>query len=236
MIVSAHQPAHLPWLGYLDKIARSDVFVYLDDVQFEKNSFTNRNRIKTPQGIAWLTVPLHAKGHLSGTIRDLRIDDSRPWRLKQLKTIEVAYRRAPAFEAVFTQISAWIADPTPVFADYCWQQLQGWVAQAGLSTRLIRASSLGLVSRKSDLVLDICRSLGATRYLSGALGAGYLAEADFADAGITIEYQAFDCPPYPQLWGDFVPTLSALDYWMNLGRLPDFDRRAGFNAGSCGPA
>lgn len=219
MIVSAHQPAHLPWLGYLDKIARSDVFVFLDDVQFEKNSFTNRNRIKTPQGVGWLTVPLLARGHMTGTIRDLRIDESRPWREKQIKTIAGAYRRAPAFTEVFPAVAAWIGDPTDHFADYCWNQLKGWLEHAAIGTRIVRSSDLGVTERKSDLVLELCRRLGADHYLSGALGRGYLDEASFAAAGITIEYQDFRHPTHPQLWGEFVSCLSAVDAWMNTGTL-----------------
>ena len=225
MILSAHQPAHLPWLGYLDKIARSDLFVFLDHVQFEKNSFTNRNRIRTPQGTAWLTVPLSTRGHMNGAIRDLRIDESRPWRERQIRTIAMAYRRAPAFDAVFPVIEGWISDPTDRFADYCFHQLQGWLRQAEIGTEVVRSSDLAPTARKSDLVLELCRRTGADRYLSGALGRNYLDEASFAAAGIAVEYQDFRAPIHPQLWGEFVPNLSAVDHWMNTG-----DLRTGFAA------
>ena len=94
MILSAHQPAYLPWLGYFDKIARADVFVYLDTVQFEKNSFINRNQIKTPQGAQWLTIPVRTKGHMSASLRTTEIDDSQKWRSKHIKSIETNYRKA----------------------------------------------------------------------------------------------------------------------------------------------
>ena len=92
MMLSAHQPAYLPWLGYLDKIASADVFVFLDDVQFEKNSFINRNRIKTSQGAQWLTVPVRMKGHMYATLLNTSMDDSQPWRRKHLAAVALNYR------------------------------------------------------------------------------------------------------------------------------------------------
>lgn len=219
MIVAIHQPAHLPWLGYLDRIARVDRFVFLDHVQFEKNSFTNRNRIKTAAGVGWLTVPVRQRGHTTSTIADMTIDETRPWRAKQIRTIEEAYRRTPGFAAAFPAISTWIADPTSIFADYCLSQLKGWLACTGIATPVVRSSELGIGGRKSDLVLDICEKLGADRYLSGPLGRGYLDEAAFAEAGVGIDWHTFTAPVYPQRFGDFVPNLSAVDHWMNTGDL-----------------
>lgn len=89
MILSAHQPAYLPWLGYFDKITEADIFVFLDTVQYEKNSFINRNKIKTPQGPQWLTIPVKSKGHITATLRETLVDDSKPWRSKHLKSIEM---------------------------------------------------------------------------------------------------------------------------------------------------
>src|SRR5690349_7924911 len=104
MLLSAHQPAYLPWLGYFDKIRRCDVFVYLDTVQFEKNSFTNRNKVKTAQGPLWLTVPVRSKGHLSSTLQELELDPAQRWRHKHLKTLREAYAKAPHFEARFERM------------------------------------------------------------------------------------------------------------------------------------
>src|SRR5580704_11293436 len=106
MMLSAHQPAYLPWLGYFHKIAQADVFVYLDSVQYEKNSYINRNQIKTPQGASWLTIPVKTKGHMGGSLRTTNIDDSQPWRSKHLKSIEMNYRKASRFDLCFPKIQA----------------------------------------------------------------------------------------------------------------------------------
>src|SRR5215470_5119272 len=97
MVLTIHQPAYLPWLGYFDRIAQSDAFIFLDNVQFERNSFTNRNRIKTANGPIWLTVPVRLNGHLDQTILATEIDERRDWRRKHLRAIEQNYRRAPCF-------------------------------------------------------------------------------------------------------------------------------------------
>jgi hypothetical protein len=217
MRLSAHQPAYLPWLGYLQKVARADVFVYLDAVQFEKNSYTNRNRIKTPQGALWLTVPVKARGHTQGTLGDLAIDDAQPWRAKHLKTLEANYRKAPHFARNWPKLQNLLATPAETLAGFGWHELNFWLREFGIGTRVLRQSDLPPTGAKSDLVLDLCRTLGADCYLSGALGRDYLRTDDFRAAGIEVEFQQFEPPVYPQLWGAFVPCLSVVDFWMNCG-------------------
>lgn len=215
MILSAHQPAYLPWLGYFDKIASADVFVYLDTVQFEKNSFINRNQIKTPQGALWLTIPVKTKGHTSASLRSTEIDDTQPWRAKHLKSIEMNYRKAPRFEEFFPKIEALIRMPESNLAEYCFHQLRFWLDELAIDTQVVRSSQLPVESTKSDLVLDLCRYFSAKHYLSGAFGRSYLIEDKFKKMGIEIEYQNFKSQSYPQLWKEFIPNLSILDWWMN---------------------
>jgi hypothetical protein len=217
VILSAHQPAYLPWLGYLDKIARADVFVYLDTVQFEKNSFINRNRIKTAQGVQWLTIPVKTRGHLSATLRDTQIETGQDWRTKHLKAIAMNYRRAAHFPACFRQLESLLSDSQTNLAELCWAQLRFWLELFAIETHVVRASELDVLGTKSDLVLALCRHFGADHYLSGALGRDYLVVEDFRAAGVEVEFQQFAPPVYPQLWGDFVPALSVVDYWMNCG-------------------
>jgi hypothetical protein len=220
VILAAHQPAYLPWLGYFDKIARVDVFVYLDTVQFEKNSYTNRNRIKTPNGAQWLTIPVKGKGHLSATLRDMQIDNSQPWRSRHLKAVAMNYRKAPSFEARFPKLEAMLADAEDNLAELCWRQLRVWLDEVGIATRLVRSSELPAMRSKSDLILDLCGHFGANHYVSGTLGRDYLVESDFQSAGITVEYQDYTHPVYPQLWGEFLPCLSIVDSWMNCQTVP----------------
>lgn len=217
MILSAHQPAYLPWLGYFEKIQRSDVFIYLDTVQFEKNSFINRNKIKTPQGGQWLTIPIKVKGHTNTTLADTEVDDGQPWRTKHLKSIEMNYRKAPYFAEAYPEFERLISTPTNILAELCWQQLNFWLAEFEIETKVIRSSELEINSKKSDLVLDLCKHFSAENYLSGALGRDYLNENDFADAGIKVAYQEFIHPAYSQRWGNFEPYMGIVDYWMNCG-------------------
>lgn len=225
MILSAHQPAYLPWLGYFDKIARADVFVYLDTVQYEKNSFINRNQVKTAQGTSWLTIPVKTKGHIAGSLLTTEIDESQPWRQKHLKTIEMNYRKAPFFEKNFPKLQEIILKPESLLAEMSWKQLQFWLTEFDIKTKVVRASDLPVQSKKSDLVLDLCKHVGANRYLSGALGKDYLDEAAFAESGVKIDYQDFKPSVYPQLWGNFVPYMSIVDYWMNTGSTLHFDNK-----------
>jgi hypothetical protein len=215
MILSAHQPAYLPWQGYFEKIASADVFVYLDTVQFEKNSFINRNKIKTPQGVLWLTIPVKSSGHTSSTLSSSEIDNSQRWRANHLKTIEMNYRKAPHFEKNFPKIEALISSPESNLAEYCFHQLHFWLHELSIDTQVVRASDLKIKSAKSDLIRDLCSHFSAKQYLSGALGRDYLIEDDFRKAGIEIDYQNFTPKIYPQLWGNYIPYLSILDWWMN---------------------
>jgi WbqC-like protein family len=215
MVLTIHQPAYLPWLGYLDRIAQSDAFIFLDNVQFERNSFTNRNRIKTANGPIWLTVPVRLNGHLDQTILATEIDERRDWRRKHLRAIEQNYCRAPCFARNFERLRATYAPTVSRLAELCFDQLRFWLTEFGINTRVVRASELPVTGRKSDLILALCRHVGATTYLSGSLGRGYLQEERFARAGVDVRYHDYVHPRYPQLYGDFLPSLAALDYWMN---------------------
>lgn len=217
MILSAHQPAYLPWLGYLYKIASCDVFIYLDEVQFEKNSFINRNRIKTPQGVQWLTVPVKMKGHMEATLRGTAMDDGQPWRRKHLAALALNYRKARFFDYAYPRLEALLGVATHNLAEFCFEQLRFWMAEFGIATRLVRQSQAPVEGSKSDLVLNLCLQQNANVYLSGKLGRDYLDLASFELHGIEVRFQQFNPKPYPQLWGDFEPGLSVLDYWMNCG-------------------
>lgn len=227
MIVSLHQPAYLPWLGLFDKIARSDVFVFLDTVQFggKKDNFVNRNRIKTPQGPQWLTIPVNLNGGSDAHLGEVTVDDSLPWRAKHLRSIEMNYRRAPYFKECFSKLEYLIKNPEASIVELCWQQLLFWLNEFEIKRNIVRSSELSILSKKSDLVLDICKRFDADFYLSGPMGGNYLDVNSFESHNIKIIYQNFAHPVYPQLWGDFEPYMCIVDYWMNCGPGPlDFQK------------
>lgn len=215
MKMSAHQPAYLPWLGYFDKIEKCDVFVYMDSVQFQKNSFVNRNLIKTANGPIWLTIPVKQKDRLSSTMLELTIDNSKDWQRKHLQAIALNYRKATQFENLFPKLEKLYTTKYELLVDLCWDQLLFWLNEMNIKTKLVKLSTLDVHRAKSDLVLDMCQSLNATHYFSGARGIDYLDEDSFKQANIEIEYQSFQHPVYPQLYGEFVPGMGVLDYLMN---------------------
>lgn len=218
MIVSIHQPNFLPWLGYFYKLTQCDVFVLLDNVQYTKNSFINRNRIKTPRGADWLTVPVIIKGRFGQLIRDVEINSSVDWRKKHLGTLEANYRKAKYFEPIFQgletiySVNDWIN-----LCELNIMLLEWALSILGLKKNLVRASDLNLEGESTQLLIDIIKELGGDTYLSGFGGANYQEEELFEKAGITLTYYDFKHPVYPQLWNDFIPNLSIIDLLFNCG-------------------
>ena len=216
MKVAIHQPHYLPWLGYFAKWAAADVFVLLDTVQYEKNGFQNRNRIKTRDGARWVTVPVRAR--LGMTIRDVPVDDDRPWRRRHLATIEQAYAKSAHLDRFHASLVT--------FYDHAWSQLgplatknARWLADAlGITTPVKLASELGVTATDATArLVDLCRAVGGTTYLAGRDGAAYMDRGRFADAGIRVLQQRYEHPEYAQAHGPFVPFLSALDLLLMHG-------------------
>lgn len=232
MIVSIHQPMFLPWLGYFEKVLKADVFVILDDVQFEKNGWQNRNRIKTPQGAQWLTVPIHHR--FPQTINDVELPPDTNWTVKHLRTLAQHYQHAPYWEMYRDSLTALYARPyhnlldiNMAFFDFIFSALQA-------HTRIVYASQLDIPSmpescsweRKQWRLVAICRHLGATEYYSGR-GGNYISEEAFAEAMIGVTWQEFGGahPIYPQqhISQGFIPCLSVIDVLLNCG--PDMTRQ-----------
>lgn len=215
LTVTIHQPGYLPWLGFFDKMAQSDIFVLLDDVQYEKNWFDNRNKIKTANGPIWLTIPV--KVSFGQRLNEVGVENKLPWRRKHYQSICDNYRRTPYFEryqAFFQNLyeQEWntLIDLNLAIIQYLRQEL-------GLKTKLIRSSGLRTNGQKGDRILEICDQLGADRYLSGQFGRNYLDEKKFEAKNIRVVYQDFHHPVYRQLFGDFLPALAAIDLLFNCG-------------------
>ena len=213
------QPNYFPWIGYFAKIRRSDVFVLLDDVDYQSGnatSVTNRAKVKTASGPHRLTVPV-ARG--SGPlIRDVEIDYAQKWPRKHVETLRLAYARSPHRDAVLPLVEETLARAPARLADLNADAIAAVCRRLEIATPLVRSSSLGIASTdKNGRILEICAKVGATAYLSGAGARRYNDPARFAAAGIALEYAEFSCPAYPQLHGDFVPNLSILDALFNVG-------------------
>ena len=217
MIVSINQPAYLPWLGYFERIARSDVHIVLDHVQVEKNSFTNRNKVRTATGWCWLTVPMKTKGRFGDlAIRSVEIEGE-AWRRKHWETIRQSYARAPFFDVHAPAFEALYARDWTHLLGVCDAATRLLLDVLGIRTRLLRSSEMEPQGAKDALVLDLCRKAGATTYLSGALGRQYLHEEVFAESGIRVAYQDYEHPVYPQAHPGFEPFMAAVDLLFNCG-------------------
>ncbi len=219
MIVSINQPAYLPWLGYVERIARSDVHVVLDHVQFEKNSFVNRNRVLSNSGPIWLTVPLKTKGRFGNLpICELEIDNQGPWRRKHWATLQQCYASAPHFAAHMEFFARVYEQSWKYLIDLCRHITDHLLDVLAIKTRRVYSSAYDLKSSKSAVVLDLCRACQAATYLSGALGRQYLDESIFEDAGITVTYQNYQHPCYYQACDrTFEPAMSVVDLLFNHG-------------------
>lgn len=218
LIVSVHQPHYLPWLGYLDKIDQSDLFVILDNVQFKKREFQNRNRIKTPGGDLWLTVPVVTRGKYEQKTSEVEIDNSTPWREKHLKSLEMNYRKAPFYNDVMGKIEKFYTGTAHErLMDLCTDMLKCYMEMMGISTPVRFESELNVPGVKSERIVNICKALGAGVYLSGSGAKAYLDEELFEKEGLGLEYQHYKHPEYGQLHGDFSPYMAAVDLLFNHG-------------------
>ena len=215
MTVSAHQPAYLPWLGYLDKVKKSDVFVFLDTVQYEKNSFTNRNKIRTKDGWIWLSIPVIKTGHMNSTMMDMQIDTRSKWNQKHLRSIELNYKKARNFGFLYPQLEVLYSKSYDRLVDATWDHLMFWLELYDIHTKIIRSSTLNLNGKKNDLILDLCRTIGADVYISGALGKDYIDLDTFTANDIQVGFQDYQHPVYPQLYDGFLPNMGIIDHAMN---------------------
>jgi hypothetical protein len=219
-VAAIHQPNYIPWPGYFHKLAACDVFVYLDAVQYPRGqSFAARNRIKTPNGVVFLTIPVSVpKGH-EGKASYLEVEfaDER-WREKHLKTVEQSYKRAPHFDEVFELYRDGL-ERGKTLVDLNVGLIEAIAGYLGIETRRVRLSeTLESFGEKSDLIVDVCKTVDADVYLSGAGGGReYNDERLLNEHGIELRYDNYAYPEHPQLWDEFEPNLSVLDLLFNCG-------------------
>jgi hypothetical protein len=222
MRVTIHQPEFMPWLGFFHKVSLADVLVLLDDGQFRKNYFHNRNRIRTREGWNWITVPVE-KAPLDTPMNRISIAEANNprWRDKLLNAVTASYGRAPFHEETAASLSDIVTNASASLTDLNISLLRWMLPKLNLHPDVRLASDLALTTTASQRILDICQRVGATTYVSGISGPDYLDLDSFKEAGIAVELQDFHHPIYDQLFPGFEPQMSSLDALFLYGDASD---------------
>lgn len=214
------QPTFLPWVGYFALMDQVDRFVLLDDVQFDKRSWQQRNRIKTANGPVWLTVPVLTKGRRYQTIQEAKIQPDARFAEAALKTLEHAYSKAPYFDQIMERVTPAFECEKAGLCELNIALIESLCDLMGLKADIVRSSATPVSSSKAQRLADLCIVHGVRRYIATPGSFDYLdGDSSLADAGIALSYFAYTHPEWPQLHGSFEPYMSALDLVMNA--LPD---------------
>lgn len=216
-----HQPNFAAWTGFFYKVARADVFVILDDVQYSKRSFQNRNKILAPHGLQWLTVPVRTKGYNGVLIKDIAIDNKNGWRDEHLKALEISYRKAPHFKRYFRLVAGIYDSAHRGLAELNIALMYRIAEDIGIDCgSFVRSSEIAIdaEAKSTERLVQLCEALSADVYVSGNGARKYQDESLFQRRNIGLRYANFTPFVYPQLHaGGFHPRLSILDYLFNCG-------------------
>ena len=214
-IISIRQPGYLPYMGFFKKIQSNDVFVYLDDVQYERGDWDNRNRIRTAEGTALLTVPVYNK--FGEKLNEVKIDNTKNWSSKHRTTIKMNYQNAPFFQKYWGKLESILNRKWEKLIDLNLTLIEFFNFELGIKTKTVKSSELQINSTASQRLLEICQKLNADTYLSGPLGKNYLDEEIFSSANISVVYEKFEHPVYNQRGEGFIQNLSIIDLLFNEG-------------------
>lgn len=218
MRVTIHQPEHMPWLGFFHKIYMSDVYVVLDNVQFRRRYFQNRNKIRTKNGFQWITIPLKKENRDDLLIKDALIcNDDLRWKEKNIENINYNYRKAPFFKYGWEELNTIYRTNYLHLIDLNLALLNFFLKKLRVKKEIQLGSTLKVTGFKGELILNICKTLGADTYISGISGKEYLDLKLFYDAGIDVVFQEFHHPIYRQLYDPFIPCMSIIDLLFNYG-------------------
>ena len=216
MIVSVHQPQYLPWLGYFDKIDKADVFVLLDNVQFKKNEWQNRNKIKTANGWQWLTVPVMYK--FPQLINEVEVNNKDKWQHRQRQAIISNYKKAPDWALLENFFEEILSSEWQSISQLNIHVVKKLVDMLGIKTSLYVASELGEFPEDPDeRLIALTKHFDADVYLAGGGGKGYMDMEKYTRGGIKVIFQEYEHPVYDQLFGDFEPFMSVVDLIYNHG-------------------
>ncbi len=217
--VAILQSNYIPWKGYFDMIAAVDEFILYDDMQYTRRDWRNRNQIKTPQGVQWISVPVKVKGKYDQTIRETEIDGA-DWAELHWKTIAQNYRKAPHFAEI-----AAIFEPLYRQCQYTHlsvlnrKLIEAVCNYLGIATKISNSWDYQLIDGKTERLADLCRQVGGTEYISGPAAKDYIDERCFTEQNIKLSWFSYTgYPEYPQLWGDFAHGVSILDLLFNCGK------------------
>lgn len=214
------QPSYIPWRGYFHQIQKADLFVFYDDVQYDRLGWRNRNRVKTANGVRWLTIPVHGKGAVieKTPINAIEIAWETDWAKKHWATIQQSYSKAPYFRQYAPLLGDFYTRRDALLADFTIDTTIALARELGLSqTEFMRSSSLQASGTKTEHLIDLLLAVGATHYISGPAARAYLDEAELAAAGITLEYMTYDYPEYAQPYPPYDPQVSVIDLLMMQG-------------------
>ena len=223
MKCSIMQPTFLPWLGFFDLIRKSDYFVFYDDVQFAKQTWQSRNKIKAGSQEQILSIPIKKTTPFNELlIKDVQIDNGKPWAVKHLKSIQQNYSKTEFFEDIFSKIEPIFSEDNEFLADFNINLIKRFCGIMGIESEFIKSSEMDVSKgTKEDGIISICDFLKVENYLSPMGAYSYLnnkiAQEKFLKSNITVHFQNFSISPYPQKGKSFVPYLSALDALFNIG-------------------
>jgi hypothetical protein len=214
--VTIHQPDFLPWLGFFHRIALSDVYIVLDDVQFLRRGWHHRDKILTRSGPIWLTVPIK-KGGREILIRDVVIDYSSNWRKKHLNSFYLNYSKAPAFEQYFSAIELLYSDKNDLLYDFNLKFIRFFLDVWNVNAEIVMSSSYGVREARNDRLVALVKAVKGSEYVTGMGSKDYLDESLFTKNHIDLRWECSTLAPYKQLSTGFSPALSAIDYIFNMG-------------------
>lgn len=216
MRVGVIQSCYIPWRGYFDFIASVDLFVIYDDVQYSTGSWRNRNKIKTAQGLRWLTVPVVQR--LGMAIDEVRIGTpAKPWRSEHQRLLEESLGSAPHFADAFGIWRAAVSANDEFLGRLNLRLICAINTYLGINTPIVPSRDYHLTGSKTERLVQLLRAVGAGTYLSGPNASSYLDVEMLNSAGIAVEYKSYDYAPYTQLWGEFCGTVTVLDLIANCG-------------------
>jgi len=216
--VAILQSNYIPWKGYFDLIAAVDEFIIYDDMQYTRRDWRNRNKIKTPQGLRWLTVPVQVKGKYFQRIRETEIDGDQ-WQKEHWQTLKTNYGKSEYFKSIALQLEALYLEETYTHLSALNLKFIHWVCEKlNINTNIRDCCEYELVEGKTERLLSLCQQAKATEYISGPAAKGYLDESLFSRAGIGVTFFDYsNYPVYPQLWGEFEHGVTILDLLFNCG-------------------